>query len=217
MIASDDNNPNFTGAHDPDARLAVQFYMKPVQNEFKTKAEGRPIFEEVEMVKITIPGNNLYNVEAYVAEDHKRRFPKQYAHFMNNRGAKEGSIVGTPLSHWPLLTPSQAEELRYFKFSVVEQIANASDQQIQAIGMLAGMTPYAFRERAQRFLSLAKDEAQTNSTAEALKAAEDRAAKAEQAAADNAKALALIQEQMQAFMASKRPGRKPKAKVTEEV
>ena len=35
-LSSDVNNTEFTGATDPDARLYVEFYNNPVQNEFKT-------------------------------------------------------------------------------------------------------------------------------------------------------------------------------------
>jgi hypothetical protein len=46
------------------------------------------------------------------------------------------------------------EELRALKFYTVESVANAADAQLQRIGMVAGMSPYAFRDAAVRFLAL---------------------------------------------------------------
>ena len=81
---------------------------------------------------------------------------------MNRQGANDQEVIGTPLSEWPLVSKSQAEELRGMKFQTVESIANASDQQLQRIGMAAGMSPYAFRDKAKAFLNLATNAAETD-------------------------------------------------------
>ena len=35
----------------------ARFYLKPVKNEFRSEAENRPIFEDLEYVEITLPGD----------------------------------------------------------------------------------------------------------------------------------------------------------------
>ena len=105
MLASDLNNPEFVGPTDPDARLHVKFYIQPQKNEFKSTLEGRPIFEDVQMIEIRIPGDQLTVIHSAVREDHKQRFPKHWAYFEQTQG-KDNLEIGTPLTQWPMLQPS---------------------------------------------------------------------------------------------------------------
>lgn len=154
-----------------DTRLAVQFYTRPVQNEFESNRQGRPIFLDCDFVKIFVPGDNLSVIDQPVREDHKTRFPIQWAHYQNKHGG-DTKEIGTPLSQWALLTPAQCEELRALKFYTVENVANASDAALQRINMIAGMSPYAFRDRAARFLKSASEESLANLDNERIKALE---------------------------------------------
>lgn len=202
LLASDLNNPDYAGATNPDSRLAVLFYSKPMKNEFESNAKGRPIFQDMDFVKIFVPGDSTSVIDQPAREDHKVRFPIQWAHYQNKHGGDPREI-GTPLSQWPRLTPSQCEELRALKFFTVESIAGASDQSLQKIGMLAGMSPYAFRDHAVRFLKVAQDDSVTQ-------AAEERAKEAEAKTAELASQLADMQAQIAALSAPKRRGRKAK-------
>lgn len=154
MLASDEINPAFVGARDPDAALIVNFYVKPVQNPFKTTKAGHPVFEDVIYVRIDVPGVKDMQVDRPARSDDQKRFPKQYQHFVNVTQG-DSREIGTPLSEWPLLTRSQAEEFRSLKFFTIENVANASDQNINAMGMLGGMSPYMLREKARDFLQAA--------------------------------------------------------------
>lgn len=167
MLASDDANTQFMGAKDPDSALIVEFYTKPVQNMFTSSQEGRAIFDDVIYVKINVPGvkDMLWDMPA--RSDHKERFPKQWAHYMN-RTQGDAREIGTPLSEWPVLTRSQAEEFRGLKFFTVESLANASDQNIGHIGMMGGIAPYVLREKARAFLKAALDAALPQHQAEEL-------------------------------------------------
>jgi len=181
-----------------DARLAVQFYKKSVKQEDASNEAGRPIFKEFDFVRIMIPGDNLTEIDTYAQESHKQRFPRQWAHYQNQVQGHQ-DIVGTPLEQWPQITRSQADELRGLKFHTVESIADCSDQQLQRIGMVAGMSPHNFRIKAKAFLNLANDSAevaQREAELQALKAENDKI-KAE----TDAK-LAAMQEQMSALLAA---------------
>jgi hypothetical protein len=181
-----------------DARLAVQFYKKSVKQDDASNEAGRPIFKEFDFVRIMIPGDNLTEIDTYAQESHKQRFPRQWAHYQNQVTNHE-DIVGTPLDQWPQITRSQADELRGLKFHTVESIADCSDQQLQRIGMVAGMSPHNFRLKAKAFLNLANDSAevaQREAELQALKAENDKI-KAE----TDAK-LAAMQEQMSALLAA---------------
>ena len=47
-----------------DSRLAVRFHSRPVKNEFLSQQEGRPIFADVDMITIYVPGDNPLTVDA---------------------------------------------------------------------------------------------------------------------------------------------------------
>lgn len=164
MLASDDNNPQFMGARNPDSALHVRFYSRPIQNNFRTLKEGHPIFEDVIYVEIHTPGNQLNTVDTPVLDHHKARFPMQWAHYQNTHGDND-RVVGTPVNQWPLLTAGQAETLKGLKFFTVEQIAFAGDDAVSRIGMHAGMAPMTLRDRAKRFLEAAAGDAAINKQA----------------------------------------------------
>lgn len=154
MLASDDGNPAFVGAHNPDAALSVRFHSKAVQNNWETSKQGRPIFQDIDYIEIFTPGNTLNIIDTPVREEHKHRFPIQWAAYQNAHSGDQRE-TGTPLSQWPYLTSAQAEELKGIKFFTVEAIAHASDEQIQHIGMIGGMSPHALRDRATAYLNAA--------------------------------------------------------------
>lgn len=198
-----------------DSRLAVQFYNRAVKNEPKSLEAGRPIFEDKIYIKICVPGDNLSEIDRPMYNEDKSRFPKHWYDFQNRHGNDE-VLTGTPVEEWSILTKGQAEELKGLKFRTIESIANCADAQLQRIGMIAGMSPHAFRDKAKAFLNIA----QTSADAE-KREAELAAIKAE---SDRIKAeadakLAKMQEQLEAVMAlvaeKKKPGRKPKEESAE--
>jgi hypothetical protein len=205
-----------------DSRLQVRFYKRPVQQEQETLEAGRPIYKEFDFVHICVAGDTLTEIDTYALQSHKQRFPIQWANYQNRLGKDDEEVVGTPLSEWPLVSKSQAEELRAMKFYTVESIANASDQQLQRMGMAAGMSPYAFRDKAKSYLNLAQDSTETDKRAQEINNLKEELAKKDE---ENAKIkaetdakLALMQEQMAAILAAvgeKKPRRKTVA--TEEI
>jgi len=194
-----------------DARLAVQFYKKSLKQDIASDEAGRPIFKEFDFVRIMIPGDNLTEIDTYAQESHKQRFPRQWAHYQNQVSSHE-DIVGTPLDQWPQVTRSQAEELRGLKFHTVESIADCSDQQLQRIGMVAGMSPHNFRLKAKAYLNLA-----TNSAEVAQREAEMQALRQEndKIKAETDAKLAAMQEQMSALLAAVAKPKTRKTKVAE--
>ena len=204
-LPSDDQNA--------DSRLAVTFYKRSVKQEDESIAAGRPIFKEFDFVRICVPGDNLTEIDTYAQESHKARFPRQWAHYQNQVGSQE-LIVGTPIEQWPLISRSQAEELKGIKFRTVEDVANCSDLQLQRIGMIAGMSPHGFRDKAKQFLNLATESAEI-----AQKEAEMQALREENAKikAETDAKLAKMEEQMSALLAAvaEKTPKQRKSKVVE--
>jgi hypothetical protein len=189
-----------------DSRLQVRFYKKSVQQEQESIEAGRPIFKEFDFVHICVAGDTLTEIDTYALNSHKQRFPIQWANYMNRVGAHDEEVVGTPLSEWPLVSKSQAEEMRAMKFHTVESIANASDQQLQRMGMAAGMSPYAFRDKAKAFLNLATSAAETDKREQEINALKEELAKKEletaKMKAETEAKMALMQEQMASILAA---------------
>ena len=193
-----------------DSRLAVTFYKRSVKQEDESIAAGRPIFKEFDFVRISVPGDQLTEIDTYANDSHKARFPRQWMHYQNQVGNQE-QVIGTPIEEWTIISRSQADELKGIKFYTVESVANASDQQIQRIGMIAGMNPYTFRDKAKAFLNLADQVGETNQREEELaKLRQENAAIKAEAEARAAKQ----QEQIDALMAMMpKPKTKPKKEV----
>jgi hypothetical protein len=189
-----------------DSRLQVRFYKKSVQQEQESIDAGRPIYKDFDFVHICVAGDTLTEIDTYALNSHKQRFPMQWANYMNRVGAHDEEVIGTPLAEWPLVSKSQAEELRAMKFHTVESIANASDQQLQRMGMSAGMSPYAFRDKAKAFLNLATSAAETDKREQEINALKEELAKKELETAkirqETEAKMALMQEQMASILAA---------------
>jgi len=205
-----------------DSRLQVRFYKRPVQQEQESLAAGRPIFKEFDFVHICVAGDSLTEIDTYALASHKQRFPIQWANYQNRLGADDQEVVGTPVSEWPIVSKSQAEELRALKFHTVEAVAGASDAQLQRMGMAAGMSPYAFRDKAKAFLNLATNAAETDKRESEINSLKEELAKKELETAkikvETDAKLAQMQDQMAAILAAvgeKKP--RKKAVATEEV
>ena len=133
-------------------QLDVRFLSDLVQNDAKSQAAQRPIFDEVEICEIRIPGDK--DVRRVVVTDREReRFPKQYLAFKQN--SDQATVSGTPLSELPWLSAANREEARYFGLRTVEQLAEMGDVYLQKLG--PGWVTQ--RQKARDYLLKAKDSA----------------------------------------------------------
>jgi hypothetical protein len=153
--------------NNPDSRLNVKFYQRAINNEFKSNLEGRPIMEMADFIVIEVPGDNLTVIDTFAVDEHKKRFPVQWARYQNEK--TDGDVEGTLLHDWPILNAAVAAELKHFRFYTVEQIAAASDAQLNTLGMAAGMSPLSLRDKAKAFLSSAKGSALVQQQADELR------------------------------------------------
>jgi hypothetical protein len=133
-------------------------------------------------------------------------------HYQNQVAGQE-QLIGTPIEEWTIISRSQADELKGIKFHTVDSVADASDQQIQRIGMIAGMCPFAFRDKAKAFLNLAEKVGDVNQReAEMQKLREEN----EALKAESDAKLAKQQQQIDALMAMMTE-KKPKTRAKKEV
>lgn len=174
--------------HNADEQLQVEFY---IAKDVEPKWDGKPF------VRINIPGDKTTIIEQPMTEDHKKRFPRQYLYFQMKQNEQDAPVIGTALDVWLQegngdITRGHVEELRILKFQTVEQIANASDAQLQRIGMGGP----GLREKAKTFLTR-RNRSETESQLEETK-----------------RQLAELQAQMAALMVRK-PGRPKKEPAVE--
>jgi uncharacterized coiled-coil protein SlyX len=156
MLATDVNNPAFVGATDPDAMLYVEFYYAEPLDRWSTEeasaAAGRlvkKLLPKQPYVRIMRPGDQLSIIETPVRESHKQRWPEKWLYFQMNEGLiDEGKdFPGWKIEEWPFLLDKAdlTREFKHTRFHTVEQIAGASDAQVQRMGMGGP----GFREQAR--------------------------------------------------------------------
>lgn len=115
-----------------DDKLIVGFYKKSVLNAARSRAEGKPVHEGKDFVKIQHPGETLNIVDRPVMENDQQRWPRQWHLFQ--QGVRQ-LPDGVPLS---LLFPAKPEiesTLRGYNIHTVEQLAGLSAQGISTVGM----------------------------------------------------------------------------------
>lgn len=143
-LASDLNNPEFVGAKDPDSGLHVEFYWhEPVDGwasrEESNKQQRNVVvkLKKTPFVRIMVPGVKESIWEQEVSEAQKQRFPRQWMAWQIAEGliGGDGDIPGWKLAEWEELNADTVRELLYLRFQTVEQVAGATDKQIQGIGM----------------------------------------------------------------------------------
>ena len=108
--------------------LAVRFVMHPFPNHTKSKAEGRPIYDEIPFADIRIPGDRTSHIFRPANDLDKRKWPRHWQSFETNQQDPE---TGTPLREWPMITAGLVMELSHFNVRTVEQLAELSDTAIQ--------------------------------------------------------------------------------------
>jgi hypothetical protein len=118
----------------PDRRLFVEFTMHARKNDAKSTEAGRPIYEDVEYIEISIPGDKTLRVHKEVTPAIREQYGDQYRSWKT--GGDQMAQTGTPLGiwAWPGITRSTVEELKFFKCYTVEQLAGLSDSNLSHLG-----------------------------------------------------------------------------------
>jgi hypothetical protein len=131
---------------DPDAALVPIFKHIAIKNEAKSLHAGRPIYDDLEVCEIRIPGSKNSGVYPATAVSmwvdnpetgeqtkltYAERFARQYQQFkMQTVQTKSG----TPLAHAPFLTEARRAELRAQNIYTVEQLAGIDGQELKNLG-----------------------------------------------------------------------------------
>jgi hypothetical protein len=135
-----------------DEKLYVAFSTEAMESPIKTKETGRPVFDDVEMIEIRIPGDDKTIIKNQVSDEYRERFPDEYAAFKSSTTL---ATTGTPLEHWAALTKSQVASLKFSHIQTVEDVASISDANLTQLGMGGN----ELRTKAKAFVAAATDTA----------------------------------------------------------
>ena len=135
-----------------DKKLFVQFYKDAVKNQVKSIEAGRPIFDEVDHVRIITPGSrDTFVTKVKEGSGYPERFPAQWARYQAGLSQQDS---GTPLTQMPWMTVGQIAELNAVGCNTVEQLVGMSDALSQKF-----MGHHQLKQKAKRFLDAAQEQA----------------------------------------------------------
>ncbi len=130
-----------------DDKIVAVFKVHTVKNDAKSKAAGRPIYDEMEICEIKTPGDKL-SVKVFPAHSMHRwvtnpetgeqepqtyamRWHAQYRRFKENRTQIQ---EGTPLEELTFLTASKRMELKALSIYTAETLAGLDGQNLKTLG-----------------------------------------------------------------------------------
>ncbi len=129
-------------------RPIVRFYIEPVERPGKSLQEGRPIYEDCDMVAIINPGSRDEFVKE--VDDKVKRDPWMGSIYARWKATQQQPTDGTPLTMVPFLTPAVIKELQGLNIMSLEHLANAPDTAAQR---MMGMVE--LRKKAKSYLEAA--------------------------------------------------------------
>jgi len=145
----DANWTNESFMEDNRGKMAVFFHTVQRQNNFKTIAEKRPIFEEKIFLKKLVPGDSTLVVDRPMRETDIDEYPVEWARFQQK---KEQRVAGTPIDAWAILSDTQKAEFKALHIYTIDQFAQLADS---AGNKIMGFND--LRDKAKAFIAAAQD------------------------------------------------------------
>ena len=124
--------------------VVANFYSLAVEDQNETRKQGRPIFKDVDMVRLRYVGDKNRELHAPANDKFIREknsgawltyadvFGEQFKAY---KAGQEYHEQGTPLSEVPFLTEAKRQELRALHVHTLEQLASLPDRAKAALGM----------------------------------------------------------------------------------
>lgn len=194
----------------PTTHLDIEFFSEAVKNEYESARQGRPIFRDVEMVRIRIAGDKgtvlvaPANEKPYVIRDgfmgvtkrisYAEAYPDQYAAF---KAGLSQAVNGTPIEEATFLTAANRAELKAVNVFTIEALAG-----LEKLDKL-GMNGTAWRDQARAYLKRAE-----GSAIDGKLIADNETLK---------RKLEIMEEQMRQLLANKSEAGEPSEASAEEV
>lgn len=144
--------------------LHITFMIEPVHNVAKSRAEGRPIFDEQEMVEIKFvgdpkkvlvaPAHDKFTRDGQTGEwiSYAQAYHRHYEAFKTGEAAKG---EGTPISELTFITASKRAELKALHIHTAEALAGLEGANLARLGMYGR----ELKDQATAYISHAKETA----------------------------------------------------------
>jgi hypothetical protein len=129
-----------------DNLVIPKFFIHTTENKAKSKAAGRPIFDDMEAVEVRFAGNrqtiSVFPAHAICGETqdeegdtrsitYAERWPEQYKRFK----AKQQQVAsGTPIDELPFLTQAKRSELKALSIYTAEALAALDGNELKNLG-----------------------------------------------------------------------------------
>lgn len=125
------------------------FFIESVIDPAASEKAGRAIYRDMERVRIQVAGDQFSAAVHPVDDALIERFEEAY-----DKWKRKGHMVvnGTPLSKWPLATPSFIKELEFMNIFSVDDLASVADVHLDRIA-----DGRQWRDRAVAWLKSAAD------------------------------------------------------------
>lgn len=144
--------------------LHIEFFIQPEENPAKTRAEGRPIFEDKEFVRIKFVGDPKKELVAPAHDKfmldrgtgqwitYAQAYHRHYDAFKTGQAALG---EGTPISELPFLSEAKRAELKALHIHTAEGLAGLEGTNLSRLGMYGRQ----LKDQATAYLAKAKDSA----------------------------------------------------------
>lgn len=113
-----------------ESAVFAEFFTEAVLLRHETEKQGRPVYKDMEHVKILVAGSRDEVVRLVEPAD-KDRFPDAWRRFTN---ANAEVNDGTPLKMWPPMTPSLIRHFENYNIRTVEQLSAIPDGSASQMG-----------------------------------------------------------------------------------
>lgn len=127
------------------SHLHVEFFSEAVHNVRKSAEEGRPVYEDIEMVRIRVAGDKLTTYVARANDPSSvreaetgRALPYKELHIGPYEAFQRGQTYvgsGTPLTEVPFLTKAKVRELQLANVHTAEAFAALDGTNLTKLGM----------------------------------------------------------------------------------
>lgn len=130
-----------------DENLVVSFSLEDFKNETRTREEGRAVFEDREMISITLAGASSPVIVAPASSyctmpelemgqgtqvRYQDRFPEDYDRW---KEGQEAAVVGTHIKHAAFLSKADVSNLTACNVFTIEQLSDLGGEQLRRVGI----------------------------------------------------------------------------------
>jgi len=122
-----------------DKTIMAIFSEEVIKNDYKSDAEGRPIYDVRIQLELQYPGDNTKNNKIQFSPEEgdrgniwTQRFARQWAAF---KAQKEQVPDGRPVETWAVLDKKRVMELKGMGYHTIEQVAAMTDMNGPKMGL----------------------------------------------------------------------------------